>query len=51
MLFKVMLAQIKMLLTRSRPELSAFQAITGIPKYPASCKKYCADAVSLPYAS
>lgn len=35
----------------SSPELSAFHAITGMPKYPANCRKYWADAVLLPYCS
>ena len=35
--------------TFSRPALSAFQAITGIPRYPANCRKYWELAVDLPY--
>ena len=30
-----------MFITFSSPELSAFQAITGIPRYPASWRRYC----------
>ena len=35
-------------LTDSSPALSAFQAMTGIPKNPAICKKYCEAAVDRP---
>ena len=33
---------------RSKPELSAFQEMTGMPMYPASCRKYCEAAVVRP---
>jgi hypothetical protein len=36
------------LLTRSSPELSAFQEMTGMPRYPASWKKYWTEAVERP---
>ena len=35
-------------LTDSSPALSAFHAMTGIPKNPAICKKYCDAAVDRP---
>ena len=36
-------------LTLSKPELSAFQAMTGIPRYPASWSRYWDEAVERPY--
>ena len=38
-------------LTDSNPALSAFQAMTGMPRKPAICKKYCDAAVRLPNCS
>ena len=35
-------------LTDSNPVLSAFQAMTGIPRNPAIWRKYCEAAVDLP---
>ena len=35
----------------SNPELSAFHEMTGIPKYPASWRKYCEAAVVRPKCS
>ena len=35
-------------LTDSNPVLSAFHAMTGIPRNPAICKKYCEAAVERP---